>query len=102
MHATIRCTISCCCIRVGSLDAATDGNITLFQANSVSSTPALDMQDLGSTADQPIATHEGCLEDVVTETVWSSADPWVFAGVSHSASVYCDMVPEKEKLKILL
>lgn len=77
---------------------ATDGSISLFQANSVSSTPALD----DSAGDQIIATHEGCLEDVVNECLWSASDPWVMAGVSHTASVYCDIVPEKEKLKILL
>ena len=64
----------------------------------MSSTPVLD----DATGDQVIENHEGCLEDVVADCMWSASDPWVMAGVSHTASVYCDVVPEKEKLKILL
>lgn len=55
-----------------------------------------------STPDYLIKANEGCLGDSVYEIGWSTVDPWSFAGVSFASSVYFDIVPEEEKLKILL
>ena len=74
----------------------------LYQASSCSSTPLIDMGDMSEQSDYVISTHEGCLDDVVYDCTWSAGDPWVFGGASYSASVYFDVVPEKEKQKILL
>lgn len=76
--------------------------MTLYHASSVSQSPSIDLPEGGLQGDYPISIHEGCLDDVVVDVTWSIGDPWVFGGASHSASVYFDLVPEKEKLKILL
>lgn len=55
-----------------------------------------------SNSDYLIKANEGCLDDSIYSVDWSSVDPWSFAGVSFASSVYFDVVPEEEKLKILL
>lgn len=77
--------------------------MSIFQANSVSSTPSIELSESLGQTDYVISSHEGCLDDVVQEVTWSSAaEPWIFGGVSYRSSVYFDNVPEKEKLRIIL
>ena len=42
------------------------------------------------------------LEDSVQAIDWSAADAWIFAGVSYNGTFFLNLVPSKEKYKILL
>lgn len=75
--------------------------MTLYQAGSASTQPTADLEENEPT-DYVVVAYEGCLDDVVKEVAWSHGDYWVFSGVSHSASIYCDIVPEREKQRIIL
>ena len=50
--------------------------------------------------DKVIQRYE--LEDSVHVIDWSSADAWIFAGVSFNGTFFLNHVPSKEKYKILL
>mmetsp|Transcript_43731 Transcript_43731/g.31882 ORF Transcript_43731/g.31882 Transcript_43731/m.31882 type:complete len:95 (-) Transcript_43731:7-291(-) len=50
--------------------------------------------------DQLIQRYES--EDSVHAVDWSASDAWVFAGVSYNGSFVLNLVPSKEKYKILL
>jgi len=41
-------------------------------------------------------------EDSVHAIDWSAGDAWVFAGVSYNGTFVLNLVPSKEKYKILL
>lgn len=84
-----------------SPNSASDGGMTLYQAGSASIQPASDLEE-NEPVDYVVASYEGCLGDVVNQVAWSHGDYWVFAGVSHSASIYCDIVPEREIKRIIL
>ena len=42
------------------------------------------------------------LEDSVHAIEWSASDAWTFAGVSYNGTFFLNVVPSKEKYKILL
>ncbi len=42
------------------------------------------------------------LEDTVCSIDWSGSEAWVFAGVSYNGTFFLNLVPSKEKYKILL
>ena len=42
------------------------------------------------------------LEDSVHAIDWSAADAWVFAGISYNGTFFLNLVPSKEKYKILI
>ena len=42
------------------------------------------------------------LEDSVHVIDWSAGDAWIFAGVSYNGTFFLNLVPSKEKYKILL
>ena len=42
------------------------------------------------------------MEDTVCAVEWSAADAWVFAGISYNGTFFLNLVPSKEKYKILL
>jgi len=42
------------------------------------------------------------LEDSVYAIDWSASEAWVFAGVSYNGTFFLNVVPSREKYKILL
>jgi hypothetical protein len=50
--------------------------------------------------DKSVQSYE--LEDSVTAIEWSAADAWVFAALSFNGTFCINMVPSKEKYRILL
>jgi EARP and GARP complex-interacting protein 1 len=50
--------------------------------------------------DKLVQSYE--LEDTVTAIEWSAAEAWVFAALSYNGTMSINMVPSKEKYRILL
>jgi len=57
-------------------------------------------QSSSAVQDKCVQRYE--LEDSVTAIEWSAADAWVFAALSYNGTFCINMVPSKEKYRILL
>lgn len=52
-------------------------------------------------SDATVAVYEHH-EESVYGLAWSAGDPWIFASLSYDGRVVVNMVPSKEKYKIML
>jgi WD40 repeat protein len=96
------------------LSTGTDGCVALWRASSTSSVPLMDSELGGeeeeageggrphkAVADSAVDVQRSH-EDSITDMAWSACTAWLHGTVSHSGKVVFGLVPQAEKLKILM
>eukprot|EP00128_Syssomonas_multiformis_P002488 Colp12_sorted_trinity150504_noHs@22635 len=71
-----------------------------YESEDPSASPATAKKQKEATVDRVVHVYEEH-EDSVYAVEWSSADPWVFASLSHDGRLVINRVPREEKYKIL-
>ena len=95
------------------LSAGTDGVVALWRASSTSSVPLMDDELAGEEDEQAPTKPRKAIadsavhvrrshEDSVTSIAWSACTAWLHGSVSYPGKIVFDLVPQAEKLKILM
>jgi len=83
------------------LSSAFNGSISIFSANSISSSVFLRTSDERQIPDNHVLkTFESALDDHVNSVAWSAHDAWIFAAGAAN-KVYFDLLPQKIKFETM-
>lgn len=83
------------------LSSAFNGSISIFSANSISSSVLLRTGDERQVPENRVLkTFESALDDHVNSVAWSAHDAWIFAAGAAN-KVYFDLLPQKIKFETM-
>jgi hypothetical protein len=81
-------------------DRTSNGGRSFMPPDSLSASSLHGSSGRQQASDKCVQSYE--LEDSVTAIEWSPADAWVFAALSFNGTFCINVVPSKEKYRILL